>query len=442
MNIRKQLLPALYCAVIAAVFLLTPGGSKSAQAQSSTERDRARTMLRTMKEDIKKYYYDPNFHGMDLDARFSAADEKLKTATSLGQLFGIIAQAMVDLNDSHTVFYPPARTTSTEYGWQMQMVGDRCYVVSVKPDSDADKKGLKSGDEIVSINGVGPNRNTLWKMRYFYYSLAPRSSLKLLVQAPGAEPRELDIVASIKQLKTTVDMNYDNFIQAVREAQSERPLNAHRYNNMDDVFIWKMPQFDLSESQIDEMMGKVKNRKALILDLRGNGGGAETTLLRLISHFSDKEIAVGEIQRRKEKKPLIAKKNGDKPFTGQLVVLVDSESGSSAEIFARLMQLEKRGTIIGDQTAGAVMRSKYYDHTIGVDIFVSYGGTITDANLIMTDGKSLEGAGVTPDDLQLPTPADLAARRDPVLAHAASVVGLKLDPAKAGALFPVLWSKE
>jgi C-terminal processing protease CtpA/Prc len=395
-----------------------------------------------MKEDIKKYYYDPNFHGMDLDARFSAADEKLKTATSLGQLFGIIAQAMVDLNDSHTVFYPPARTTSTEYGWQMQMVGDRCYVVSVKPDSDADKKGLKSGDEIVSINGVGPNRNTLWKMRYFYYSLAPRSSLKLLVQAPGAEPRELDIVASIKQLKTTVDMNYDNFIQAVREAQSERPLNAHRYNNMDDVFIWKMPQFDLSESQIDEMMGKVKNRKALILDLRGNGGGAETTLLRLISHFSDKEIAVGEIQRRKEKKPLIAKKNGDKPFTGQLVVLVDSESGSSAEIFARLMQLEKRGTIIGDQTAGAVMRSKYYDHTIGVDIFVSYGGTITDANLIMTDGKSLEGAGVTPDDLQLPTPADLAARRDPVLAHAASVVGLKLDPAKAGALFPVLWSKE
>ena len=106
------------------------------------------------------------------------------------------------------------------------------------------------------------------------------------------------------------------------------------------------------------------------------------------------------------------------------------------------MQLEKRGTVIGDQTAGAVMRSRYYDHTIGVDIFVAYGGTITDANVIMTDGKSLEGAGVKPDDLRLPTAADLAARRDPVLAHAASLVGLKLDPDKAGALFPVLWSKD
>jgi C-terminal processing protease CtpA/Prc len=124
------------------------------------------------------------------------------------------------------------------------------------------------------------------------------------------------------------------------------------------------------------------------------------------------------------------------------VVVVDSESGSSAEIFARVMQLEKRGTIIGDQTAGAVMRSRIYSHQLGVDIVVPHGASITDANVVMTDGKSLEGAGVTPDDLRLPTPEDLAARRDPILAHAASLVGLKLDPTKAGALFPVLWSKD
>ncbi|HUS13265.1 MAG TPA: PDZ domain-containing protein, partial [Pyrinomonadaceae bacterium] len=198
MNAHKDPLASLYHALIAAVFVLSFGGLKPIQTQSisNTERERARSMLQTMKADINKYYYDPNFHGMDLEARFSAADEKIKTASSLGQLFGIIAQAMVDLNDSHTLFYPPPRTTSTEYGWQMQMVGDRCYVVSVKPDSDAEKKGLKEGDEIVSINGVGPTRNTLWKMRYFYYTLAPRNSMKIVAQAPGSEPREIDITAS------------------------------------------------------------------------------------------------------------------------------------------------------------------------------------------------------------------------------------------------------
>jgi carboxyl-terminal processing protease len=324
----------------------------------------------------------------------------------------------------------------------MQMVGDRCYVVAVKPGSDADKKGLKEGDEVVSVNGVGPNRNTLWKMLYFYYTLAPRSSMRVVAQSPNSEPREIDVIANVKQGQKTVDMtSYDEYVKSLRQAQSESRVYADRYiENADDVFIWKMNDFNSSEDDVDSMMSKVRNRKALILDLRGNPGGAIATLLRLISHFSDKDVTVGENHRRKEIKPMIAKKR-DKTFTGQLVVLVDSGSGSSAEIFARVMQLEKRGTVIGDQTAGAVMTSRIYGHQSGVDIVVPYGASITESNLVMTDGKSLEGLGVTPDDLRLPTPEDLAARRDPVLAHAASLVGLKMDPKTAGGLFPILWTK-
>ena len=429
--------------LLAAALLLTVF-SQAARAQSisSYERESGRQMLKMIKLDIEKYYYDPTFHGIDLEARFKEADEKIKKATSNGQIFGIIAQALLDFNDSHLSFSPPPRVSRVEYGWRMKAVGDTCYVVSVKPGSDAEAKGLKPGDAVISVDGFEPNREILWKMQYFYYQLRPQPGMRLMVQSPGGQPRQVDVLAKIYPGKKQVDLqDSGNWVTMEVEAENAAHHNRHRFYETDDLIIWKMPSFDIYDGKkLDAIMDKVKSRKALILDLRGNGGGLVVMNNRLIGHFFDRDVKIADTKYRKEVKPEVAKPQGN-AFKGKVVVLVDSDSGSASEIFARVMQLEKRGTVIGDRSAGAVMQSRHYGHSVGLETVTPFGASITNADIIMTDGKSLEHTGVTPDELLVPTGADLAANRDPVLARAAELLGFQLDAEKAGSLFPIEWLK-
>ena len=161
-------------------------------------------------------------------------------------------------------------------------------------------------------------------------------------------------------------------------------------------------------------------------------------MLRLVGNLFDHDVKVGDEKGRKATKPITAKTRGN-VFKGQVVVLVDSDSGSAAEVFARVLQLEKRGTVIGDRSAGAVMTAKHYEHQTGVGQVLYYGTSITIADMITMDGQSLEKTGVTPDEVLIPNGADLAAQRDPVLSRASAILGVEITPEKAGTFFPKEW---
>ncbi len=443
MNLKKS--PTKVVTTIAAaaclVFCVLSTQAQAPKA-SGLDKERGRDMLSVIKSDLKKNYYDPAFHGMDLDERFQTAHEKIGSAESIGHIFGIIAQVLLDLDDSHTAFIPPGRSARTEYGWEMQMVGDKCLVTAVKPGSDAEAKGLKEGDEIWALNGFAPTRENFWKMNYFFKALRPQPGLKLIVRRPGGKEEELVILAKITPLKRVMDFTRGDFYDLIREQETAAHFDRQRYYEVGyELLIWKMPSFAIDPADASDIMGKVRKYKSLILDLRGNPGGYVVTLERLAGYFFDHDIKVADRKGRKELKPILAKTKGDKVFKGQLVVLIDNRSASAAEIFSRLVQLEHRGTVLGDRSAGAVMESLGFPHQSGIDVVTFWGISITDADVIMTDGKSLEKSGVTPDEVLLPTAADLAARRDPVLARAADLLGIKLEAQKAGSLFPIEWRK-
>lgn len=412
-----------------------------AQSISSFDRERSRLMLDAIKSDVKNNYYDASYHGFNLDEHFKQADEKIKKATTIGQAFGIIAQTLLDFNDSHLFFLPPGRVAEVEYGWQMHAIGDKIFVTAVKPGSDAEAKGLKPGDEILSIDGFTPNREELWKIQYYYYALRPKAGIKLIVKDPQGKERELLAMAKVDKGKRIKDFE-DMMTIDVRDAENASRLERNRFFKMgEDLAIWKMPTFVQSPSEMDDIMDDLRKYKGLIIDLRGNGGGYVVALERLVGNFFEQDIKIADLKGRKKMDPQVGKTRGSKVFKGKLVVLIDSGSGSAAEIFARVIQLENRGIVLGDRSSGAVMQSLKYSHTSGVDIMAFYGVSVTNADVIMKDGKSIEHVGVIPDEVLLLTGADMADRRDPVMTRAAALLGIEISPEKAGEIFPVEWKK-
>jgi len=408
-----------------------------AQGLDRLEKSRMKDMLNTLKKDIKNNYYDTNYHGIDLEKRFKEAEDKLDKATSSNQGLGIIAQVLMDFNDSHLFFRPPPTTVAVEYGWRMRAIGDKVYITKVKPGSDADAQGVKPGDQILAVNNFPVNRKELWKIDYYYNTLSKRDKLILSLLSPGQEkPRDVALKAQLKNLQNTI-----TFTQYYRlgEGFYNEENDKERWAVSDQVTVWKMPSFEFDPALVDGYVGRAKGSAALILDLRGNPGGYVPTLEALVGNVIDHDIIISQEVGRKKMDPSKAKSRGKSAFSGKLIVLIDSDSGSAAEIFAKVIQLEKRGTVLGDVSAGAVMTSRSFDEEQGDENVIFYGASIPIADVIMSDGKSLEHVGVTPDELILPTPADMAAGRDPALARALELAGGKMSPDDIAKLYKYYW---
>jgi carboxyl-terminal processing protease len=424
---------------------LLSGTCWSQQQISNLDRGRAQDMLQTLASEVRKHYYDPKFHGVDWDAKVAEGKVKIAKANSMNMAMSNIAATLDTLNDSHTFFVPPEHESHFWYGFEYQIIGNRCYVTQVRPKSDAETKGLKPGDEIVTFNTFNVNREDLWKVQYVFGVLRPQTSIQLELQDPAGSQRNVEVAAKIRAGKKMTDIswvNSDNIYNIIRGEETDSHLNRARFREYgDDLTVLKFPVFYFSATEIDDIMGKARKHQNLIIDLRGNHGGSVDTLKWLVGGVFDKEVKLYDRASRKETKAEMAKPRHDN-FAGKLVVLVDAESASAAEIFARLVQIEKRGTVIGDRTAGGVMEARHYAERSGTDTAVFYGASITEADVIMTDGKSLEHVGVTPDEISLPSPQDLADARDPVLAHAAETLGVKISAEEAGKAFPYEWPPE
>jgi carboxyl-terminal processing protease len=240
------------------------------------------------------------------------------------------------------------------------------------PGTPAERAGIRPGDRILKVDGVDVRSDSV-------------TDLQSKVRGPGGSTVQLEILhddGSIEQMSITrASINIPSVTWGML------PNNvAHIHLN----------QFS-SQAENDIKQALVAANQAgathIILDLRNNPGGYVDQLMRVASQFLPRGSTVLiEEDRNGNRTPYTTDNTGLANNT-PLVVLINGNSASAAEILAGSLQSAKRATVIGEPTFGTATVLRPFDLDEGAQIRLGTSQWLTPA------GEVVRGKGINPDTL-------------------------------------------
>lgn len=160
---------------------------------------------------------------------------------------------------------------------------------------------------------------------------------------------------------------------------------------IDDVLYIRIRIFNKQTGKmVRQSLEEHPDAKGVILDLRGNGGGIFNEALKVAKLFCDNEIITYTAGREEQNKHYYTTGEGAL-YTGPLVVLIDGQTASAAEVLAGGLQDQSRAEIIGAHSFGK--------GTIQKIILMSNGGklALTSEQFYTPSGKIIHKKGIEPD---------------------------------------------
>lgn len=187
-----------------------------------------------------------------------------------------------------------------------------------------------------------------------------------------------------------------------------------------DIGYIYMQYFDLDDVStdiMDEVLLEIGKHKAIVFDIRNNGGGYDITAADIAGRFADGEQYIYSVQEKNgpnhndfdEKIKYYTKQKGAQHFDKPIILLTDNITVSAADIFCLHMKSFSQVTQIGTHTAG-----DYSD--ISSVKFLPNGWQYGYSTMmfLMPDGTSQDGIGSIPDVIIKNTYDDINADNDKV----------------------------
>jgi tricorn protease len=355
---------------------------------------------------VEENFYDDKFHGVNWKKIRDQYRQYAKNVTTRADLRLMLNDMLGELNSSHMGFNTfgddeTIRLSSVTMETGIMFEDNEPYKVKyIVRKSNADRKGVdvRAGDMLVKVNGepvdVKIDRN-------FYFT---RPSLdRELVLTFNRAGQQVEVKLHPQNSFALVGNLYDEWIESNRQHVTDKSNNRIAYGYMKN-----MGQGELENFLVD-MTRQLANRDALILDLRYNtGGNVHDDVLRFLSQKSYLQWKYREGQMT----PQSNFSPSDKP----IVLLVNEQSLSDAEMTATGFKQLKLGKIIGTETY------RWIIFTSGKGLVDGSFYRLPSWGCYTLDGKNIEKEGVKPDITVTNTFMDRLTGNDPQLDKAVETI--------------------
>lgn len=382
---------------------------------------------------INERFYDAEFNGVDWSESRERYRPRIAEVDNDDAFYEIINTMLFELSVSHLGVVPvddPKQLGEAAVfgegttGIEARLVDDRLFIVGVESGSTAAAAGLRPGFEILSLNGRRLKDITDEALRF---PTPPFTKRNERYNVLGEVYWELLGPAAEKVAVEVKDRNGHVFRHTL-ERQSR---------GAQQVFDEGMPPtyVSLESRRIDDEIGYIRfnsfhpalledlltsvdelgNTKGLIIDLRGNPGGAFGVRAQLASRFITERSIIWRYRGRNGIDDIYIDPV-EQPYMGALVILVDGASASSSEEFSGGLQGLQRATIVGQRTPGRDVVMDLTVLPIGAYFVFPVAETMTCQDVV------LEHRGVIPDVESLFTLEAMKTGRDVQLDAALAVI--------------------